>query len=88
MFQKYDDVLPGAADRILSMAEQEQSIRKRDNGWILINDSARVWGSILVSLALVVAGVYCGVIGQPWLGAALGGSGVIGVVVRAFNHRK
>ncbi len=88
MFAKYDEILPGAANRILRMAEEEQSIRRRDNGWILFNDGARVWGSICVSLALVVAGVYCGVIGQPWLGAALGGSGVIGVVIRAFNHRK
>lgn len=88
MFAKYEDVLPGAADRILALAENEQAIRRRDNGWILFNDGARVWGSILVSLALVAAGVYCGVIGQPWLGAALGGSGVIGVVIRAFNHRK
>jgi len=88
MFIKYDQALPGAADRILKMAEKEQSIRRRDNGWILFNDGARVWGGILVLLALVAAGVYCGVIGQPWLGAALGGSGVIGVVVRAFNNSK
>jgi uncharacterized membrane protein len=88
MFAKYDGVLPGAADRILAMAEKEQAIRKRDNGWILFNDGARVWGSIVVSLALVAGGVYCGAIGEPWLGAALGGSGVIGVVVRAFNKSK
>jgi|GEM_PF-2319512 len=85
MFLKYDQALPGSADRILTLAENEQSIRRRDNGIILFNDGARVWGSILVSLALVAAGVYCGIIDQPWLGAALGGSGVVGVVVRAFN---
>ena len=88
MFTKYDQALPGAADRILQMAETEQGIRKRDNGWILFNDGARVWGSILVSLALVGAAMFCAYVNQPWLGAALGGSGVIGVVVRAFNSRK
>jgi uncharacterized membrane protein len=77
MMQQYNDTLPGLADRIMKMAENEQGLRRRDNGWILSNDTVRVVGSIAVSLALIVAGVYCGVIGQPWLGGVLGTSGAI-----------
>jgi Predicted membrane protein (DUF2335) len=43
MMQQYDDTLPGLADRIMKMAENEQGLRRRDNGWILTNDTiARV----------------------------------------------
>jgi uncharacterized membrane protein len=77
MMQQYNDTLPGLADRIMKMAENEQGLRRRDNGWILSNDTVRVVGSIVVSLALIAAGVYCGIIGQPWLGGVLGTSGAI-----------
>lgn len=87
MFAQYEEALPGAADRIMKLAENEQEIRRRDNGWILLNDSFRVGGSIIVSLALIGAGVYCGVIDQPELGGALGVSGAVTGVVRYFNHK-
>ncbi len=87
MFAQYEQIQPGAADRILSLAENEQGIRKRDNGWFMLNDSFRVVGSIFVSLALVGAGVYCGMIGQPELGGVLGASGAVSGVVKAFMSK-
>lgn len=85
-FHDYEAILPGAADRILSMAEREQRLRGRDNLIFGFNDGLRVTGSILVSLSLVGAGVYCGVIGQPELGAVLGASGAFAGVVKAFRR--
>lgn len=84
MFKDYDEVLPGSADRILSLAENEQKMRGRDNTKILWNDTARVWGSIVVSLWLVAAGVVCAYLGEPWLGGVLGASGAVSGVIRAF----
>lgn len=78
---QYNDTLPGLADRIMKLAENEQGIRRRDNGWVLTNDTLRVLGSILVSLGLIAAGVYCGVIGQPWLGGVLGTSGAVAGII-------
>jgi hypothetical protein len=49
-FQHYDEILPGAADRILTMAEKEQQIRGRDNGRIINNESFKIGGSIFVSI--------------------------------------
>ena len=43
---------PVMADRIMSMAEKEQAIRSRDNGWLVFNDFARVFGSVVVSFGL------------------------------------
>lgn len=77
MMAQYNEALPGLTDRIMKLTESEQGIRRRDNGWILFNDSLRVFGSILVSLGLIAAGVYCGVIGEPWLGGVLGTSGAV-----------
>ena len=77
MMRQYEEAMPGMADRIMKLAENEQSIRKRDSAWIMSNDTLRVAGSIVVSLALIGAGVYCGVIGQPWLGGVLGTSGAV-----------
>ncbi len=43
-FEKYNQTLPGAADRILTMAENEQRIRADGQDKILANDSTCRWG--------------------------------------------
>ncbi len=58
MMREYESVKPGLADRIMRLAENEQQIRKRDNGRILFNDGVRIWGSVFVSLCLIAAGVF------------------------------
>ena len=89
MLEHYDDVLPGMANRIMLMAENEQNIRGRDNKILLLNDTFRVSGSIIVSIVLVAAAVYCGTIGQPWLGGALVASSALPQVIKRFNgHHK
>ncbi len=82
MLREYESTLPGMADRVVAMAEKEQEIRRRDNKHILYNDTSKISGSIIVSLSLVGAGVFCGFIGQPWLGGVLGTSGAVAGIVR------
>ena len=84
MMREYEDILPGSADRFLKLVENEQSIRRRDNGFFLRNDRVRVVGSVVVSLALVGGAVYCAVIDQPAVAIALGVSGAVPGVVRHF----
>lgn len=88
IFERYDRILPGAADRILKLAENEQSIRRGANRGLIINDGARIWGSIFVSLALIASAVYCAFIGQPELAGVLGTTGAVGGIVRAFLNRR
>lgn len=82
MYRAYEDVLPGSADRILRMAEQEQMLRRRDNGWILLNDSLRVSGSVLVSLGLIGAAVAATYFGNTPVAVSLGISGIVGALFR------
>ena len=86
-FAGYESVVPGAADRILKMAETEQNVRKRDNRHMLNNETLKIIGSIVISGGLIVAGVYCGVIGQPWLGGVLGTSGVIAGIMSKMRSK-
>ncbi|MCY4007870.1 MAG: DUF2335 domain-containing protein [Rhodobacteraceae bacterium] len=65
MIERYENVHPGATDRILSIAEKEQNIREKNNTKMFRNDAYRVNGSIVVSLSLVVAACYCAYLGQP-----------------------
>ncbi|WP_424946436.1 DUF2335 domain-containing protein [Candidatus Spongiihabitans sp.] len=57
-FAKYNQVMPGAADRILAMAEKEQKIRADGQDKILANDRRRINGATLLGIALIaVAGI-------------------------------
>ena len=84
MVERYEAMLPGSADRFLAIAEEEQRIRGRDNLIYLVNHRWRIAGSVVVSLALVGGGVFCGFIGEPVLGGILGASGAVPAVVRYF----
>lgn len=88
LYRDYEGVLPGAADRIMTMAETEQKIRRADNSKILLNDTLKISGAIIVSLGMIGAAVFCAAIGQPVLAGILGTTGVVGATVREFMRGK
>lgn len=62
-FEKYNQIEPGAADRILSMAEKEQQIRADGQAGMLANDRRRITGAAWIGVLLVgVAGL------ATWMG--------------------
>ncbi len=92
---KYEDVLPGAADRIIQMAEREsahrQSLEKYDAEAALElnrrNESlafySGVCGQIVAGIITVLAiagGVICILNGHIWPGGFLGGSPIAAIV--------
>ena len=81
-FEKYELTLPGAADRILSMAEKEQQIRADGEEGIMSNDRKRIHGATLLGLALVVAAGIAAWKGYPSIAIPLGLSGMFSAVVR------
>ena len=89
MFGKYEEIHPGSADRIMTMAEKEQNMRDSGNCGFISNDRLRIWGSIIVGfavpLALVVGAVYCASIGQPVLGGLFGISGIAPIILAAIR---
>lgn len=88
MLDQYESVQQGLADRIVSMAENEQKIRGRGNSHLLWNDTARVIGSVIVSVILVGGAIYSASIGQVALAIALAGTGAVPQIIRFFNKSK
>ena len=91
MFEHYDHVLPGSADRILAMAEKEQSHRV---GWerteLRVEARVALLGQILgfLSLAsLIGVAAYCATIDQQGVSLACLGAATVGVVSKFISHR-
>lgn len=89
ILQGYEDVLPGAAERILSMSEEEANHRRRQEEK-LVNSNCRdgllgLWlGFGIGALALIVSGGIA-IWGSPWAGGFLG-SVSIGALVSSFIY--
>jgi uncharacterized membrane protein len=87
ILQGYEQACPGAASRIIEMAEQQGSNRRLIEQSLAASSQdemrrqfqeARV-GQIcaaIVALAFIGSGAYVATHGNPWPGAALGGGGV------------
>ncbi|MCY4342191.1 MAG: DUF2335 domain-containing protein [Gammaproteobacteria bacterium] len=84
MFREYEDVLPGAGDRILSMAERQAAHRQEWEKSALLSaqkDLARgQWLGFLISLAALIAATYLAMNGHVIIPLLLGGGGVSGLV--------
>jgi uncharacterized membrane protein len=76
----YDQIVPGAANRILTMAEHEQNGRLS----ILtaqVRQSARgQWMAFTLALCFLAASVWVTLAGSPIVGGVLGGTTVVGIV--------
>lgn len=81
-FEGYNRALPGAADRIISMAEKEQQIRADGQDGILANDRRRINGAILIGLALIGIAGFAAWNGSALIAIPLGLAGVVGSVIR------
>jgi len=90
-FRGYNTVLPGAADRILRMAEREQEHRQSLETKV-VHDDLRLKGRgqvySLAALALMLAVVVVfGLLGHPVEGAAIG-TAIIVAVIAIFHGQK
>lgn len=82
--REYEDIHPGAADRIISMAERQQShiIEQQQQATSREFSDRRLgmWMGAAAFFLLVVLAYLLGVNGQPWLASAFVASSAIGVV--------
>jgi uncharacterized membrane protein len=80
----YEQVLPGAADRLISMAEKEASHRHFIEKRSLLFEGLEVFIGQLFALCIgaitVIGGVYAAVHGAEIAGGIIGISGVTGLV--------
>jgi len=84
ILEKYDRVYPGAAkiifDAFLSQGEHRQSLERT-----VVKQGSRdslvgLISAFIIGMTTILTGAYCIVIGQPFAGAFLGGSGLSGLV--------
>ena len=88
---QYDQLTPGLADRIVSMAEREAAHRHNQESKILQTDARlalKASNEILIGqcfglvmgLATIGAGTYLALSGESLAGGLIGSSGIIGLV--------
>ncbi|HRV71641.1 MAG TPA: DUF2335 domain-containing protein [Thermovirgaceae bacterium] len=83
-FSGYESVLPGSAERILKMAE-EQSMHRREMEKIVIRSRSRdslcgIICGFLIGVTTVLSGAFCIIKGHPYPGTFLGTAGLVGLV--------
>jgi uncharacterized membrane protein len=99
VLRKFDEIVPGAAERIIKMAEQQFAHRTELEKKVITSDIAQssrgqILGFIIAVVGLVVAG-FISVYGNQWAGGLIGlgtlaslvGVFMYGVQVRS-NERK
>lgn len=97
-FGEYEKALPGAGDRILQMAENEQEHRielskKEQENYYKSNDRLTIIGvicSTIVSVFGITGSVILGIAGQPWASGIIGtlslGS-IVANILKATSHK-
>jgi uncharacterized membrane protein len=82
-YERYESTLPGAAERLMKMAET-QSLHRQELEKAVIRSNIRdsLLG-IVCGFCICVVTIVCGTIailnGHDWPGALLGGSGIVGL---------
>lgn len=91
--QKYDQVQPGFAERIVKMAEQQLNHRIECENKVVngsVSDSKRgQWFGLTVSVLFLIAATVLGLYGHDWLAGILGGGTLVSLVsIFVLNERR
>ena len=85
VLQQYEHIVPGAAERILKMAETQSKHRQTmERNIVNANISNEKKGLVFgfsIGLFAIIVGLICTLLGQPLPASFIGGGGVIGLVV-------
>jgi len=91
VLQGYEDILPGLADRITKMAENQSKHRQKLEARVILVDGIKsILGLVfafLIVIAALVAGVYTAIMGNPIFGGVVSLAS-LGVIVGAFIYQK
>ena len=85
LFKEYEEVLPGATERILKMAEKQQDHRTKIEEKIAENNFSlsirgQIFGCFLAFVCLLVS-AFLGYNGHDWLGGIIGGGSIISILI-------
>lgn len=95
----YENILPGAADRIITLAESEATHRREIEKKAVeaeiagLRDEAKdtsrgQFCGLIIGLAAIFSGAYSATHGAQWAGGFIGAGGVIGLVSAFIIGRK
>lgn len=80
----YNRICPGAADRIITMAENQAKHRQEMEKIVIKSRSSDSRAGILcgfvIALATIISGAYVILNGYVWSGTILGSAGLVGIV--------
>ncbi len=97
--ERYNSIIPNGADRIMALAETQTAHRHQLEQEIVVAQVAdakadrteRLVGQIfalIIGLTAIVSGAIIAAKGQPWPGAVIGGSAIVGLVSVFIAGRK
>mgnify|MGYP006287055401 CR=1 FL=1 len=85
LLEQYDMVIPGAAERILSMAEKQSEHRVNLERKVVYSNSTDARLGVIFAFVLgmtaLASGTYCIAIGREVSGVLVGGTGLVGIIV-------
>jgi uncharacterized membrane protein len=92
LFQRYNEIIPGAAERILLQSEEQAKHRQQlenkvVNGQILISKLGQIF-ALLIAFACIGGAVLCAKYGQPVPATALGGASLVGSISAFLTGKK
>lgn len=91
-FKKYEKVCPGAADRIITMAENQSAHRQAmENKFIdsrVKNSFIGLWMAFIIGIVIIVCGVVCILLNHSIAGTIFSGLGVVSVISAFINNSK
>lgn len=89
VLKQYNDIVPGAADRVLSMAEEQSKHRQHLERYVIRTDGLKSVLGLLFAFGVAVigliSGAYSAIKGQPLFGATVSIT-VLGGIVYAFIY--
>lgn len=84
ILKKYDEVVPGAAERILKMAEAQATHRQSLEKKVITNDTRNsalgIVFAFLIALGFLVLAAFAIYFKQPWAASLISGLGLTGLV--------
>ena len=84
VLEKYKDIIPNGAERIMVMAEEQSKHRRALETKALNTDSRNsllgVIFAFILGLTTIVTGGIVVLKGQPWPGTIIGSAGLVGLV--------
>ncbi len=83
-FARYDEIVPGAADRILTMAEKQQKMHGDAEDKAFANDKRRIYLSALLGISLMILAGFVTWLGSAIIALPIGLAGVLSIFTRRF----